>query len=55
MLMPDIEAGYRAKVDMLRACFGGGKKSKPGAEGEPAMQPATPQNVLAVFKSLKGR
>lgn len=50
--MPDIETAYRAKVDMLRACFGGGKKGKPGEKREPVMRLATPANVLSAFRAL---
>lgn len=51
--MPAIEAAYRGCVKKLKACFGGGDKGSAG--DEPAMKPATPKNVLAVFKSMKGR
>ncbi len=43
--MPAIEIAYRAKVDMLKACFGGGAEPDP----QPAGLPPTAENLRKAF------
>jgi len=48
-----LELAYEGKVEMLKLCFGDG--SDPDAEQTPGTVPATKNNVLEVFRTLKSK
>jgi len=52
--MRGILAAHEGRLGMLKAIFGGGKEGGEAPESRGRSRPATAQNVLAVFRAMKG-